>query len=409
MRCCLSAVISIACVVTLGCAGSDRPRGPESDLESAARSLAQEALIVDTHLDLPYRLMEKMEDISRRTEGGHFDYPRREGGLNAPFMSIYTPVSYQETGGAKEYADKFIDLVEKLTTDWPDKFAVARSPADLREHFQGGLISFPLGMENGAPIEDDLANLAHFFNRGIRYITLAHSNSNQICDSSFSEERVWGGLSPFGEEVVREMNRLGIMIDVSHVTDESARQVLEISKAPAIASHSSCRSFTPGWERNMSDELIELLAAGGGVIHINFGSAFLVQDANEQSTAFWDSFDAYIEEHGLDYDDERARQYRERYWNENPRIYADVTDVVAHIDHVVRLVGVDHVGLGSDFDGLGDSLPTGLKDVSQYPNIIRALLDERYSEDDVRKILGGNLLRVWSEVERVAQEIQASR
>jgi len=260
-------------------------------------------------------------------------------------------------------------------------------------------------MENGAPVEGDLANLRHFHERGIRYITLTHSENNHICDSSYAKVKQWNGLSPFGREVVAEMNRLGIMIDISHVSDATFYQVMELSRAPAIASHSSCRKYTEGWERNMDDAMIELLGEKGGVIQINFGSAFIHPEAHKQSEAFWEELKVFNKSRGAveDADDEPAKDFRKKYWETHQRIFADVTDVVDHIDHVVQLAGIDHVGLGSDFDGVGDSLPTGLKDVSQYPNLIREMLARGYSEQDVSKVMGGNLLRVWSEVEAVAE------
>lgn len=375
---------------------------PAVDPAQRAQTLAQEMILVDTHVDVPYRLGEAMEDISKRTAGGDFDYPRAvAGGLNAPFMSIYVPSSLEEDG-AFEFAEELIDMVEGFAESWPDKFAVATSPADVRAHFEAGLMSLPMGMENGAPIEGDLANLRHFAERGIRYVTLTHAENNHICDSSYASDKTWDGLSPFGREVVAEMNRLGVMIDISHVSDDTFYQVMELSAAPAIASHSSCRHFTPGWERNMSDEMIEALAQNGGVIQINFGSAFLTQQAFQQSTAYYQALGAYAEEHGLAEGDPALDEFTAQWWGEREKLYADVRDVVAHIDHVVDLVGVDHVGLGSDFDGVGDSLPTGLKDVSQYPNLIAELLEAGYSEEDIEKILGGNLLRVWEEVEQVA-------
>ncbi len=175
-----------------------------------AERLARESIIVDTHIDVPYRMQEEPEDISQRTESGDFDYPRAvEGGLNAPFMSIYTPADLQESGGSRELADTLIDMVEGFEEQWPDKFSVARSPQDVRDDFKAGLMSLPMGMENGAPIGDELTNLAYFRDRGIRYVTLTHGKANQISDSSYDEERVWEGLSPFGRQVVEEMNRLG--------------------------------------------------------------------------------------------------------------------------------------------------------------------------------------------------------
>jgi membrane dipeptidase len=385
------------------------PATETDEAATIADQLAHEMIIVDTHVDVPYRMEEEQEDISQRTEDGDFDYARaRAGGLDAPFMSIYVPADFQETGGAKEKAEELIDLVEGFERQWPEKFAIARSPAEVRQQFQQGLISLPLGMENGAPVEEDLANLGYFHDRGISYITLTHGKNNQICDSSYDTERPWGGLSPFGREVVAEMNRLGIMIDISHVTDEAFFEVLELSSAPVIASHSSCRRFTADWERNMSDDMIRALAANGGVIHINFGSAFLTAEAYEASQEMWDAVNGYAEEHGLSEDDDEVRDFREEYRQEHPPVLADVADVADHIDHVVGLVGVNHVGIGSDFDGVGPSTPTGLKDVSYYPNLIRVLMERQYSEEDLRKIFGENTLRVWEEVEAVATELQAA-
>ncbi|KXJ04523.1 Dipeptidase 2, partial [Exaiptasia diaphana] len=346
----------------------------------------------------------------QRTEKGDFDFVRaREGGLDAPFMSIYIPAEYQETGGAKDFADSLIDMVEKFETDHPDKFDVVSSIDEVLAAKAAGKVALPLGIENGAAVEDDLANLEHFFNRGVRYITLTHSKNNQICDSSYEEpdNRKWNGLSPFGKEVVAEMNRLGIMIDISHVSDDAFYQVMELSQAPAIASHSSCRHFTPGFERNMDDEMIRKLAENGGVIQINFGSGFLTPEAREYSTSFWGHIREYAVENGLERGSEELNAYIESYREQNPFPYATLDDVVAHIDHVVKLVGIDHVGLGSDYDGVGDSLPEGLKDVSEFPNLIEALLVKGYSDEDIEKILSGNVIRVWKAVEAKAAELQA--
>jgi membrane dipeptidase len=391
-----------------GCAGSREETAP--DLDATADRLAREFIIVDTHVDLPYRLHDEFQDVTGSTPDGDFDYPRaRAGGLDAPFMSIYVPAGLEEEGGSKELADELIDMVEGIAEGAPDKFVVAHTPGDVRAAHTNGLVALPMGMENGSPVEGDLANLAHFHERGIRYITLAHSRNNEICDSSYDEERKWNGLSPFGREVVAEMNRLGIMIDVSHISDDSFWHVIETTEAPVIASHSNCRKFTPGWERNMDDDMIRALGENGGVIQINFGSMFLRGDAQKQSDKAWSDFRQFNDEHGTSWRDEEARAFREQYWKDNPRIYATLDDVVAQIDHVVSLVGIDHVGLGSDFDGVGDSLPEGLKDVSGYPNLIRALLEAGYAEDDVRKICGENLLRVWTEVEDVAARLQQER
>ena len=403
-------VIVLALAVLWACrpeatevAEPDEP-APLSQRERAEQ-LAQELIIVDTHIDVPDRLSARMENISTRTERGDFDYPRaKAGGLNVAFMSIYVAASHQETGDSKDAAERLIDLVEKLATDWPDKFAIATSVADVREQFAQGKISLAMGMENGAPIET-LDDLRHFYQRGVRYITLAHSRANQLSDSSYDTNRRWSGLSPFGREVVAEMNRLGMMVDVSHISDDAFRDVLEVSTAPVIASHSSSRHFTPGFERNMGDDMIKALAANGGTIGINFGSSFLVEAIRQGGEAM----SQYLEENGVRPDSDDGREYARRYRQKTGLGYADVSDVVAHIDRVVQLAGVNHVGLGSDFDGVGDSLPTGLKDVSFYPNLIYELLKAGYSEEDIGKICSGNVLRVWTAVERKAAELQASQ
>jgi membrane dipeptidase len=321
----------------------------EADLAREARRITREHVVLDGHIDVPERLTRSTDDVSKRTATGDFDWERaKEGGLSAAFFSIFVPAEYETKGGAKAYAERLIDGVEKIAAGAPEKFALARTAADVRRIHAEGKVALLMGMENGSPIEGKLENVDHFAARGIRYITLCHGESNHIADSSYATTRPWRGLSPFGKEVVARMNDVGILVDVSHISDEAFRDVMEVSRLPVIASHSSCRHFTPGFERNMSDEMIVRLAARGGVIQINFGSAFL------------------------------GNRFRER----TPPPRADVRDVADHIDHVRGLVGIDHVGLGSDFDGVGDTLPTGLRDVSQYPNLVAELLRRGYSEDD---------------------------
>ncbi len=382
--------------------------------ESAVRAaeMAHRMLIIDTHIDVPYRLVEKMAVISERTEGGDFDYPRaREGGLDAAFMSIYIPAEKQTSpGAAKKLADELIDMVEKFAGDAPDKFALARTPDEILVNQKASRISLPMGMENGAPIEKDLALLKYFYGRGIRYITLTHSKNNEICDSSYAppEDRTHKGLSPFGREVIAEMNRLGMLIDISHVSDETFDQVIELSQAPILATHSSARFFTPGFERNLDDARIVKLAQKDGVIHINFASSFLTEKANLWSRERTKALEAFRAEKKLAPESPEAKAFEEAYLRDHPFPYAKLDDVVAHIDHVVKIAGIDHVGLGSDFDGVGDSLPPGLKDVSGYPNLIAALLDKGYSEADIEKVLSGNFLRLWRQADKVAAVLQAA-
>jgi membrane dipeptidase len=391
---------AIAASLLAGCGQQEKATETAPDLQSEAERIARSSIIVDTHIDVPYRLQETPADVSLATDSGDFDYPRAvAGGLNAPFMSIYTPAELEADGGSFELAESLIDMVQGIVNAAPDKFAIALSPADVRAQFEVGLISFPLGMENGSPIEGNLKNLQHFFDRGIRYITLAHGLSNHIADSSYDENRQWNGLSKFGVEVVKEMNRLGIMVDISHVSDEAFWQAAEVSTAPLIATHSSARFFTPGFERNMSDDMIKRLAETGGIIMINYGSAFLTADANKYSMAAFAARDLWKEDKPELSDHEASEQFKVIWEAEHGLLpYADISDVLDHIDHVVELTGIDHVGIGSDYDGVGDSLPAGLKDVASYPNLVKGLLERGYSEQDVRKILGENLLRVWQVV-----------
>ncbi len=372
----------------------------ETDLAATAGRLAQQAIIVDTHIDVPYRLFDHWADVTQSTQDGDFDYERaRSGGLNIPFMSIYTPAEAEAEGTSYALANQLIDSVEALVGRAPGKFAIVKTTGDAKEAMENGLIGLAMGMENGSPIDGKLENLAFFHDRGISYITLTHALSNHISDSSYDEERKWHGLSPFGKEVVAEMNRVGIMVDISHVTDEAFYQVLEITKVPVIASHSSPRHFTPGWERNMSDEMIQALAKNGGVIQINFGSSFLTREAWEWYEAMDELRTTYLEANGLDEDGDEAEQFEKDYRIEHPFPFATLDDLVASFEHVIGLVGAEHVGVGSDFDGVGDSLPEGIKDVSYYPALIEALLKREYTVEVIHAIIGGNLMRVWREVE----------
>lgn len=366
-----------------------------ADFTQQANKIAQNTLIIDTHIDVPYRLYDDWEDVTKATKRGEFDYPRaKAGGLNAPFMSIYIPSSYEKKGGGYLLANQLIDNMEALVGRAPDKFAMAYNSADLAKHFKEGKISLALGMENGTPIEGKLENLQHFYDRGIRYITLAHSESNHIADSSYDLRRQWKGLSPFGKVLVKAMNETGVMIDISHVSDDAFYQAVALSKVPVIASHSSLRAFVPGFERNMDDDMIKALAKNGGVIQINFGSAFVVSAANQWGLQRDGAFKAS----GQTDKDAFTAEYKKK----NPYPFASLEKVLDHIDYVKNLVGIDYVGIGSDFDGVGDSLPEQLKDVSMYPNLIRGLLERGYTEKDIEKVLSGNTLRVWRAVEDYA-------
>ena len=383
-----------------------------ADQMARAVELAKKNIIVDGHIDLPYRLVEGRdadgnltEDVSVRTDKGDFDFERAvQGGLDAPFMSIYIPAVYQEKGGAKALADELIDLVAKIAADHPDKFALARSPKEIREHKAAGKISLPLGIENGAAIEGKLEHLTHFRDRGVRYITLTHSKDNRICDSSYDESRTHKGLSDFGKRVIPEMNRLGIMIDISHVSDDAFWQVLDLSKTPVIASHSSLRHFVPGFHRNMDDKMVAAMKKNGGVIMINFGSTFVDAESRKQGDARRKTMAAFASENKLDpHKPEDKQKIAQHMKSLGPIQLADVAKVADHIERVVKLAGIDHVGFGSDFDGVGPTLPKGLEDASKYPALIAELLARGFSEEDIEKISSGNIFRVWRAVSDYAQ------
>ena len=375
----------------------------EKQLLIKSKKLSKKFIIVDGHIDLPYRLKEagylkkdKILDLTKETDGD-FDYIKsKRGGLDAPFMSIYIPAEFQKSGGAKKLADSLINLVVKITNSFPTKFALANNPSDIKDNFSKGLISLPMGIENGAAIEKKLENIDYFFERGIRYITLTHGKDNAICDSSYDSTKTWNGLSPFGRKVISKMNSVGMMIDISHVTDEAFYQVIEISRTPVIASHSSPRKFTPGFERNMSDDMIIKLAESNGLILINFGSSFV----NELSNKKFDQIDRKVENWKIKNkinDIKKINKFKNRIIEEE-KPFATIEDVINAIDHVVKLVGIDHVGFGSDFDGLGNTLPYNLKNVSDYPNVILGLLKKNYSEEDIEKICYKNLFKTWNEI-----------
>jgi membrane dipeptidase len=405
---------ALFCIMCLGCNDDRNSANSEEDekLRAKANELTQKFILTDGHVDLPYRLRIKRFRLEREylgipvsTPEGDFDYERaKKGGLDAPFMSIYIPSSYQlKPDMGKELADSLIDMIEGIAKAHPDKFGLARTPQDIEANAAAGKISLPLGMENGAPIGDNLENVKYFFDRGIRYITLTHGKDNQICDSSYDTLNRWNGLSPFGDKVVAEMNRLGMMVDISHVSDSTFYDVIKITKAPVIASHSSCRFFTPGFQRNMSDDMIRTLGKNGGVIQINFGASFLDSLARENATLL-DSLEKMLTEKGLTSRDSAAQPIIDQFARNHVELYSDVERVADHIDRVVKLAGIDHVGIGSDYDGVGDTLPIGLKDVSDYPNLVYVLLKRGYSDADIEKICSKNVFRVWNKVIEIAEK-----
>ena len=374
-----------------------------------AEQIAQDSLILDSHVDVPYRLWRQhledleIDDISGSTDGD-FDFIRaRKGGLNVPFFSIYLPASTQEDGTSHQMANELIDMVEDIVTLHPEKFILINSVADLGSITKKNIVGIALGMENGAPIQGDLSRVQYYFDRGIRYITLTHSKTNHISDSSYDENIQWHGLSEFGKNPIEEMNKVGIMVDISHVNDEAFYQAIEISQVPVIASHSSLRYFTPGFERNVDDAMLSKLAEKGGVIQINFGSSFISKRPRDYLVKMNSFLESRLGQNLEEVSEQDIRETRSQFIKNNPYPYASLDEVLDHFDRVVQLVGIDHIGIGSDYDGVGDTLPVGLKDVSTYPTLIQGLLERGYTRKDIQKILGGNLIRVWKEVEEYAE------
>jgi len=384
-----------------------------ADLESKARRLHERAIVVDTHIDAPYALEKKWADVGGRGATEHFDIPRAlEGGLTAPFFAIYVPKSYAEAGGAAREALDLIDLVQRVVRAHADRLVAATSVAEIRQAKRDGRIAVLMGIEGGHAIEDSLGALREFHRLGVRYMTLTHTNTNHWADSSGTfylpdfnpaDFQVHHGLSDFGRAVVREMNRIGMMVDVSHVSDETIDDALETSRAPLFASHSSCRALCD-IPRNLTDDQIKRIAAKGGVVMINVSSYFIdpkVVDADraERQKLVPD----YLKiKQDLAGDPKKRDEAIGKLFDTLTRHRSVWTRVVDHIEHVIQVAGPGAVGLGTDFDGIQDP-PEGLEDVSKLPAITLELLRRGYSEDVVRGVLGENFLRFFARVEEVSR------
>ena len=358
------------------------------------------SLVIDSHCDAPTFTMEG-KDLNVRSRQGQFDFKRmEEGGVDAVFMAIYTPNGLEPAESVKR-ALKMISTVNDNVEKSEGEVAMATSVTDILKNKSRGIPSILLGMENADPIMHDLDLLRQFYRMGVRYVTLTHNGNNDVCDSAAAAPH-WNGLSDFGKEVVREMNALGMMVDVSHVSDQTFYDVLEVSSKPVIASHSCCRALAES-HRNMTDDMIKALAAKGGVIQINFYPPFLSKeyaDAYAPLEKKYDEAKAALKAFKAR-DKEQRKLLKEKVDAALSDIEAlkrpDYRRVVDHIDHVVKLVGVRYVGVGSDFDGI-DVAPEGLEDVSKFQNITMELKNRGYSDADVSAILGGNFMRVMSEI-----------
>ena len=377
-----------------------------SNVSPRAKQLHERAIVIDSHDDTTQRLLfEKGFDIGSRHANGNIDIPRmKEGGLDALFFSIWVPSDLTGPPAVKRAMD-LIDAVREAARTHPNDLRLATTAADVRKAAADHKIAALMGMEGGHMIDDDLRLLRLYAALGVRYLTLTHFKNNNWADSS-TDKPAHNGLTPFGKDVVRELNRLGVMVDISHVADKTFYDALEITKAPVIASHSSCRAIA-GSPRNMTDDMLRALAKNGGVVMINYEVSFLSEEyrvASEKKSGDvvarlaamskqcgGDEACATLEESKINREAMEKGQLPKVTWEK----------IVEHIDHAVKVAGADHVGLGSDFDGA--TMPLGMDDASMLPKITDALLKKGYSEPDVEKILGGNLLRVMEAVERAAQ------
>ena len=393
---------------------------PATDLAARAKRIHAEAIVLDTHIDTTQRLLQPGWNFFDRHEpnapgqrgplarGNHVDYPRmREGGLDGLFFSIYMAGSVTGPQAVKRSLEQ-IDAVRQLVETRPSDMVLATTAAEIRAAHKAGKISAMMGMEGGHMIDESLRVLRDYARLGVRYLTLTHSLNTTWADSS-GEKPVHNGLTPFGKDVIRELNRLGVMVDVSHVADKTFEDALATSRAPLLASHSSCRALT-GHARNMTDDMIKALAAKGGVIQINYLNSYIDETLRLAEEARRPQVDVIRQEMSAKYPGPENAEKRMMETIaavaaiQPPLPVAKWERIVDHIDHAVKIAGADHVGLGSDFDGA--SMPEGMEDVTRLPKITEELLRRGYTEVQIKGILGENLLRLMEKVEAVAKQIQ---
>ena len=406
---------AVICALMLVCAGQAAlPRAlaqTPADPGSVAARVLDHAIIIDTHADTPQLLLDEDYDLSDPASPYMISIPKmRAGHLGAVFFSIWVDVDWPRQDLIHRALD-LIDATDQQVARHSDVLGLATTADDVERLHREGKIAVLLGVEGGHEIQGDLRALDIYYRLGVRYMTLTHTRNNELADSS-GDKPQWKGLSPLGRQAVARMNQLGMMVDISHVSDNTFYDAVAISKAPLIASHSSCRTLCKA-PRNMTDEMIRALAKNGGVIDINFYSGFL-------SPAYRDGFAKIEKQVDQEISQERARyakQGKRLSYPEEVRIERRFTKdlpapsytvIADHIDHAVKVGGIDHVGLGSDFDGI-DTPPRGMEDASKIPALVAELARRGYSEEDLEKILGGNVLRVMRQVEQVAHQTQAAR
>lgn len=379
---------------------------PPVVLSEAAKKIHQSAILIDGHNDLPWELraqgslsFDKL-DIAKPQKTLQTDIPRlREGGVGAQFWSVYVPAENAYNGTALSATLEQIEMVNAMIEHYPETFERALTVDDIERAHAAGKIASMIGVEGGHCIENSLNVLRQLYKLGARYMTLTHSDTLDWADSATDEYR-HGGLTPFGEDVVREMNRLGMLVDLSHVSPDTMKHALRITKAPVIFSHSSARAVAEH-PRNVPDDVLKLVVENKGVVMVNFFSGFVVPEAAEVYTA---GYNFRKQQRELLKDEDKVQVLYRKWRNDHPMPQGSIHDLIDHIDHIVAVAGIDYVGLGSDYDGVS-VLPNQLEDVSTYPLITQALLDRGYTEADIVKVLGANLLRVMRAAEEVATQL----
>ncbi len=387
-------------LIAIGLVASALAADPPAVSEHA-RKIHDSGILFDGHNDLPYRLRKAGDvaftkiDISKRLTDGHTDIPRlRDGGVKAQFWSVYVPSDQKDP--ARTVTEQ-IDLVHRMIERYPDVFELALTADDVERIAKAGKIASLIGIEGGVAIENDLAQLRAFARLGARYMTLTHNDNLDWADAATDAPK-HDGLTPFGERVVKEMNRLGMLVDISHVSPATMADALRVSKAPIIASHSNAFAIAPH-VRNVPDEILKGVKANGGVVMINFSSGFVAPESAKRIMA------ARKELHEKHHDPAAFSKALDAWYDANKLPRGTIADVANHIDHIKNLIGIDHIGLGADYDGV-TSLPEGLEDVSTYPRLTEELLRRNYSETDIHKILGGNVIRALRKAGDVAKVLQ---
>ncbi|MCS6806397.1 MAG: dipeptidase [Acidobacteriota bacterium] len=399
--------LGLVCVIVLASMlGVPAQPGRDEKLWREALRIHRSAIVVDTHSDVTSRIVDEGFDLGARAQDGHMDIPRmREGGIDAEFFSIYVAARYAQQGGAARRALDMIDATYQQIEKYPNALELAVTVDDIRRIAKADKIAVLMGIEGGHAIEDSLGALRMFYKLGVRYMTLTHTNTNNWADSSGDKPR-HGGLSDFGRTVVYEMNRLGMLVDISHVSDETFFDVIEVTRAPVIASHSSCRALT-NVPRNMTDEMLRAMARNGGVVMINFYPGFIDQNRVDAVRQRDQIFKSALDELRQRYGDDTAglQKAREMLLSSFILPKTPLSKLIDHIEHVIKVAGIDYVGLGSDFDGV-PSLPEGLEDCSMLPKITYELLKRGYKEPEIKKVLGENFLRVMAQAEEVSRRLR---